>query len=124
LREQSVKHLLVLLSGLTLVACKQEPISQNKQSPQETQVEKPKDNINQLTVTVEYLKLEGGFYGLVTQNGEKLLPMNLSKEYRHAGTVLKVTGKKLTDVMTIQQWGTPFELTTVELIKKGESNQK
>lgn len=119
-----MKYLLVLLCGLTIVACKQEPISQNKLSTQETQVEKPKDNINQLTVTVEYLTLEGGFYGLVTQNGEKLLPMNLSKEYQHAGTVLRVTGKKLTDVMTIQQWGTPFELTSVELIKKGESNQK
>jgi hypothetical protein len=38
-------------------------------------------------VTVKYLDFEGGFYGLVSQSGTRLLPMGLPKEYKIEGTV-------------------------------------
>jgi len=41
-------------------------------------------------VTVNYYDFEGGFYGLTSQTGGKLLPMNLAKQYKLQGTVLKV----------------------------------
>lgn len=73
-------------------------------------------------VTVRYLDFEGGFYGLVSKTGDKLLPMNLAKEYQLPGTVLKVKGQFIQDLMTIQQWGQPFKITDVELIKLGKAN--
>ena len=73
-------------------------------------------------VTVKYLDFEGGFYGLVSKTGDKLLPMNLAKEYQLPGTVLKVKGQFIQDLMTIQQWGQPFKITDVELIKLGKAN--
>ncbi|ALO33544.1 hypothetical protein CMT41_01520 [Colwellia sp. MT41] len=73
-------------------------------------------------VTVKYLDFEGGFYGLVSKTGDKLLPMNLAKEYQLPGTVLKVQGHVIKDMMTIQQWGQVFKITEVELIKLGKVN--
>ena len=73
-------------------------------------------------VTVKYLDFEGGFYGLVSKTGDKLLPMNLDKEYQLPGTVLRVQGHVIKDMMTIQQWGQIFKITDVELIKLGRTN--
>jgi len=70
--------------------------------------------------TVQYYNLEGGFYGIVTTDGKRILPMNLSKEYKIIGAVIKFRGKAL-DVKTIQQWGTPFKLTEVQLISAGSA---
>ncbi|MFT6902900.1 MAG: hypothetical protein ACJAXS_003119 [Colwellia sp.] len=67
---------------------------------------------------VQFLNLEGGFYGIITDSGKKLLPMNMAKEFAQNGAVVRVKGK-VKDVMTIQQWGTPFTITDIELIKPG-----
>lgn len=74
-------------------------------------------------VTVKYYDFEGGFYGLTTKAGDKLLPMNLAKQYQLPGTVLKVKGQFIKDMMTIQQWGQPFKIATVELIKLGTAEK-
>jgi hypothetical protein len=71
------------------------------------------------TVTVNYYNFEGGFYGLVTSTGGKLLPMNLAKEYQVPGTVLKIKGEMIKDMITIQQWGQPYQISDVELITLG-----
>ena len=75
------------------------------------------------TVTVKYLDFEGGFYGLVSQSGAKFLPMGLPKKYKIEGTILRVKGRPLLDVMTIQQWGDAFEIVELELIEMGADNQ-
>lgn len=67
---------------------------------------------------VQFLNLEGGFYGIITDSGKKLLPMNMAKEFAQNGAIVRVKGK-VKDVMTIQQWGTPFTITDIELIKPG-----
>lgn len=73
---------------------------------------------NMITVqgTIHYFDLEGGFYGIITKNGQKLLPLNLAKEYQQAGAVIEVEGELVQDMMTIQQWGTPFKIYHLELI--------
>lgn len=73
-----------------------------------------------LQVKVIYLDFEGGFYGLVSESGSKILPMNLAKEYKIVDTLLKIKGHKVEGVATIQQWGTLYKLTDVKLIKLGE----
>ena len=67
---------------------------------------------------VQYFNLEGGFYGIVTESGQRLLPMNLAKEFQQNGALIKVKGT-IKNVMTIQQWGTPFTITEIELISAG-----
>ena len=72
------------------------------------------------TGTVKYMEFEGGFFGIVDENGAKLLPRKLPNKYRKSGTVLKFKGFEKKDMMTIQQWGSVFEITEVELIKEGD----
>lgn len=69
--------------------------------------------------TVKYIKLEGGFYGLITHDGRKYLPIGLPKEYRQDDAIVSFKGRININVMTIQQWGTPFEITDIKLIKAG-----
>lgn len=99
------------------VASVQKPITIPKKEPKMITVDKAWQQ-----VTVKYLAFEGGFYGLISKNGAKLLPMNLPVKYKVAGTLLKVKGHAMNDMMTIQQWGQPFEVSDIELIKMGEGN--
>ncbi len=67
---------------------------------------------------VQFLNLEGGFYGIITDSGKKILPMNMTKEFAQNGAIVRIKGK-VKDIMTIQQWGTPFTITEIELITPG-----
>ena len=120
---------LSIFFSMCLFSCSQatqnEPQLQSKEILKEgnSQVIEKKEQAWQ-QVTVNYYDFEGGFYGLISQTGDKLLPMNLAKQYKLQGTVLKVKGELIKDMMTIQQWGQPFRIIDVELIKLGQSTGK
>jgi hypothetical protein len=126
----------VCLALLTLTACNEQTSAEaeppnNKQEKLTLSTTQPTTNVvNTIpkqsgikimwqTATVKYMEFEGGFWGLVTENGQKLLPMNLAKEFRQFDAVVKFQGQVKGDVMTIQQWGTPFKITEMTLIKAG-----
>lgn len=67
---------------------------------------------------VQFLNLEGGFYGIIMDSGKKILPMNMAKEFAQNGAIVRIKGE-VKNVMTIQQWGTPFTITDIELITPG-----
>lgn len=120
---------LSILFSLCLLSCSQATQNQAQLQSKEiikeghSQVREKKEQVWQ-QVTVNYYDFEGGFYGLTSQTGDKLLPMNLAKQYKLQGTVLKVKGEVIKDMMTIQQWGQPFRIAEVELIKLGHSSGK
>ncbi len=72
---------------------------------------------------VQFLNLEGGFYGIITDSGNKILPLNLAKEFAQNGAVVRIKGK-VKNVLTIQQWGTPFTITEIELITPGNNQNE
>lgn len=61
--------------------------------------------------TIVYQNFEGGFYGIIADDGTSYLPLNLPDEFAQDNLSVAFTGVVKTDVMTIQQWGTPLELT-------------
>jgi len=65
------------------------------------------------TGTVTFVDLEGGFYGIVADDGERYLPLDLDETYRVDGMRLTFVGEVARDVATIQQWGTPVEIIDV-----------
>ena len=65
------------------------------------------------TGTVVYNDLEGGFYGIVADDGTRYLPLNLPDVFAEDGLAVTFTGVVRADVSTIQQWGTPLELTEI-----------
>lgn len=68
---------------------------------------------------VVYNQFEGGFYGIITESGDKLLPLNLAKEFKLENNKLAIKGKLEKTMVTIQQWGTPFVVAEVKLLEKG-----
>ncbi|MBA6263632.1 MAG: hypothetical protein V7780_13305 [Colwellia sp.] len=123
----------VVLSVGILMSCQQEstnPIDKSaqlnvvaKSEVSKVSVKPSSSKVDQkqlsFTATVKYMNLEGGFFGLVSKEGKHWLPMNLKKEFQQDGAVIKVRGNALTGMMTIQQWGTPFSITHIELVSAG-----
>jgi hypothetical protein len=66
------------------------------------------------TGTVTYLDFEGGFYGIVTNAGENLYPINLEQDHKIDGLTVHGT-YALSGTATIHQWGTPVEITYVTI---------
>jgi hypothetical protein len=66
-----------------------------------------------VTGTVAFIDLEGGFYGIVTDDGARYLPLNLPEEYAEDGLAITAEVMVKEDVATIQQWGTPVEIFTI-----------
>jgi hypothetical protein len=65
------------------------------------------------TGTVTYIDLEGGFYGIVADDGKQYLPQNLDPAFAQDGLSVRFTLKPV-DVATIQQWGEPVEVVSIE----------
>lgn len=73
--------------------------------------------------TVTYISLEGGFFGLLTEDGRKLLPLKLPKKFHQDGAVVNVLGKAKKNIVTFQQWGVPFEIQQINLLQPGKSQE-
>ncbi|MGX5200961.1 hypothetical protein [Aliikangiella sp. IMCC44632] len=71
--------------------------------------------------TIQFYDLEGGFYGITTKSGKRLLPLNLAEEFQQDGAEIAFSGISQTDTMTIQQWGTPFEIDSITIISEGRA---
>lgn len=65
------------------------------------------------TGTITYINLEGGFYGLVTSDGVNYLPLDLPDEYKQNGLKVDFTGVPDQDIMTIQMWGQPLRILSI-----------
>jgi len=64
--------------------------------------------------TVTYIDLEGGFYGIAGDDGNKYLPLNLDQQYHTDGLRVSFEYEPVKDTATIQMWGTPVNLTFIE----------
>jgi hypothetical protein len=63
---------------------------------------------------VRWLSLEGGFYGLVTDDGRKFIPLNLPETFRKEGLKIRVKGR-VKNVVSIYMWGIPFEIYEIDV---------
>ncbi len=62
---------------------------------------------------VTWIPLEGGFYGLLAEDGSKYLPLNLPAAFQRDGLQVTIEGEPK-QVMTIQMWGTPLEIKKIK----------
>lgn len=66
--------------------------------------------------TITYITLEGGFYGIVGDDGKNYLPLNLDSRYKQDGLRVAFGYEPVKDVGTIQMWGDPVNLTFIDTI--------
>jgi hypothetical protein len=67
------------------------------------------------TGTVQRVDLEGGFFGIVTDEGQDLYPLNLADEFRRDGARIRFSFEAAA-VFTMHQWGSPVTLSDVALV--------
>ena len=131
-----LKRLTLLCSLGLLTACQTDNISDSNANVEATAntVTAEKKITKSIEVTKEpmrevnqwqqgqlvFMQLEGGFYGIISATGEKLLPLNLSEVYYQAGAKIRFKAEQA-NVETIQQWGTPVTIVAIELIVPTES---
>ncbi len=73
--------------------------------------------------TVQYIDLEGGFYGITSSTGEKYFPLNLAPEFRIDGLTVEFTARERRDISTTAMWGVPVELISVEKLGAGSATK-
>ena len=75
------------------------------------------------TGTVKYQDIEGGFYGIISDNGEKYLPDNLPPAYSSDGTRVQFTVLPLNDTVSIMMWGQPVTILSITALSPAFSGQ-
>jgi hypothetical protein len=82
-----------------------------------TEMDKKSENIISGTGTIKFIDLEGGFYGIIGDDEQKLLPDNLNEEFQVDGLRVRYEAKVQEDVMTIKMWGKPVEIIKIEKVE-------
>ena len=78
---------------------------------------KPSDpNVIQATGVVQHQDIEGGFFGLVADDGAKYDPGTLPAEFQKDGLRVRFTARK-TSAMTTRMWGTTVEVEKIEAVR-------
>ena len=74
------------------------------------------DNYIQGTGKIQYNDFEGGFYGIIGDNGENYDPINLPIEFKIDGIQVRYTLNILENQTSIHMWGTMVEIIEIERI--------
>jgi hypothetical protein len=66
--------------------------------------------------TIKYIDMEGGFYGIITNDGKKYDPINLPIAYKIDGLKVQIDGKERKELGSSHMWGTPYEITEINKV--------
>ena len=69
--------------------------------------------------TVGYQDIEGGFFGVITDTSDQLLPIDLPKQYAVDGLRISGIAKPQTDMVSGQMWGKMVSLELVSPLNDG-----
>lgn len=97
-------RLLVLLAFLLLAGCAPASIDDR---PREV-------GVVEEVGSIEYIELEGGFYGITTEGGARFYPVDLPDEFMRAGIRVRFRGRVQEGMVTIRMWGTPISIERME----------
>lgn len=94
---------IILLLGAALTACTS--MQQNTRG-----------DIVEGTGTINHIELEGGFYGIVTEDGRQFDPIDLDESFKEDGLRVRFRAQTVEGVASIHMWGTLVEIITIERI--------
>ena len=66
------------------------------------------------TGTVKYISLEGGFYGITTDDNKNLGPLNLSKEFQVDGKRIYFKYVEKKEMASFHMWGIIVEIIEIK----------
>lgn len=68
------------------------------------------------TGTINHIELEGGFYGIVTDDGRQFDPVDLEESFKEDGLRVRFRAQTVEGVASIHMWGTLVEIISIERI--------
>ncbi|RJQ61243.1 MAG: hypothetical protein C4517_09070 [Stygiobacter sp.] len=75
------------------------------------------NNFDMTTGTVKRIELEGGFWGIVSDDNQNYDPINLPQIYQVDGKRVKFSFKERKDLASIHMWGTIIEIIEINELK-------
>ncbi|MBE0596158.1 MAG: hypothetical protein IH614_02700 [Desulfuromonadales bacterium] len=98
--------ILSLLAGLLLTSC---TLAAGGDPPPKAD----RDHLISFAGTVTYIPLEGGFFGLVAEDGSRYDPLQLPEAFRHDGLAVQVTARRLEGMVGFHMWGQKIEIVDI-----------
>ena len=80
-------------------------------------METPFQDTLEITGTVRFLSEEGGFYGIVGDDGQRYDPLNLASSFAVEGLRVKVRAHIEKGVVTIRLWGRVIRILTIDKLE-------
>ncbi len=116
------KFAILILSVLMMSACAAQSDHVAKIKTETSAMTEPtqpvvSENTISATGTVRYQDLEGGFWGIIGDDGAKYDPMELGSQFQKEGLRVSFKATPETDMMSTHMWGTIINLTHIEVIK-------
>jgi len=98
--------LAALVSGTALIGC-------DTTGPRKSPAESASVSSISNSGTVVFRERDGGFYGILTDNGGQYEPSNLSTQYAKDGLRITFTGQLDTMQLGEHRWGNPIEIANI-----------
>ena len=73
----------------------------------------PHSEVLKITGTVVYMDLEGGFFAIDGDDGQKYSPIDLPEAFKKDGLHVKVSARTNPDAMGIHMYGTIIEIVDI-----------
>lgn len=67
--------------------------------------------------TIQFIELEGGFYGIISDDGEQYLPLNLPQEFEQDGLGVQFTLEVVEDHFSFFMWGVSVEIIDIAILE-------
>ena len=67
---------------------------------------------------IEYIDLEGGFWGVRTDSGQKYIPIDIPDLLKKEGQAVILTAEKVKDAAGLHQWGTYIRILSFEVLPR------
>lgn len=120
---------IIFLASLFLF-CSSERGTKNRSTPENSNpnVEKTSpiadDNgeIRNMTGTIVFNEIEGGFYGIKTDDGKKYNPINLDAPFRKDGLRVKFDANPKKGMVGIHMWGEYVEIIHIETLDESRQS--
>lgn len=77
----------------------------------------PEDLSSWTRGVIQKVELEGGFFGIFTEEGQKLLPTHLPEKFKQSGMEVRFRYRELKNVVSIRMWGKSVVISEIEEVE-------
>ena len=113
---------IILVHSLVLTGCASANGTQvpaTPENPAMTEASANADVENRIAAigTVRFIEINGGFWGIVGDDGNNYDPMDLDPQLQEDGLRVRFEAVPETDMMSSRMWGTMIRLIHIETVK-------